>query len=136
MRYLSLDEVLELHGRVISETGGATGLRDLGAIEAAVALPRAALEGQELYPSVEEKAVTLGFALIRNHPFIDGNKRVGHAAMETFLVLNGWDLNCPVDEAERVILEVAAGTYSRERLLEWVRRSMAALGNQLPPQMH
>jgi death-on-curing protein len=77
--------------------------------------------GDDLYPSLEEKAAALGFSLIQNHPFVDGNKRVGHAAMETFLVLIGYEFTAAVDEAERAILSVAAGTSSREDLLSWIR---------------
>ena len=65
--------------------------------------------GQELYPGLADKAAALGFSLVCNHPFVDGNKRVGHAAMETFLVLNGWELAAGVDEQEQVILRLAAG---------------------------
>ena len=120
MRYLSLAEALELHRAAIEHTGGAQGLRDLGALEAAVAQPHMAFGGQELYPSLVEKTTALGFSLIKNHPFVDGNKRVGHAAMETFLVLNGYELRASVDEAERIILGIAAGTVSREDLAAWL----------------
>ena len=77
--------------------------------------------GQELCPTVVEKAVALGFSLVMNHPFVDGNKRVGHAAMETFLVLNGYELRAAVDEQERIVLQVAAGDLGRPELTEWVR---------------
>jgi len=121
VRYLTFAEVLELHRRVVSETGGATALRDLGALESATAQPRASFGGNDLYPSLEEKAGALAFSLIQNHPFIDGNKRVGHAAMETFLVLNGKELSADADESERIILAVASGKCGRDGLLEWIR---------------
>jgi death on curing protein len=121
MRYLTLDEVLELHRLVVEQSGGATGLRDLGALESAVAQPCMTFGGQDLYPTVVEKASALGFSLIGNHPFLDGNKRVGHAAMETFLVLNGHELSAAVEEQEAVVLGVAAGTVRREQFTEWVR---------------
>jgi death on curing protein len=120
MRYLSLAEVLELHRATIEYTGGAQGLRDLGALEAAVAQSRMTFGGQELYPSLVEKAAALGFSLIKNHPFVDDNKRVGHAAMETFLVLNGYELSALVDEVERIILGIAAATVSRQDLATWL----------------
>ncbi len=78
-------------------------------------------DGQALYPSLVEKASALGFSLIRNHPFVDGNKRIGHAAMETFLVLNGYEIEASVDELERVILQVASGEMGREAFTEWLR---------------
>jgi death-on-curing protein len=103
VRYLSLGEVLTLHQRLLDQTGGGEGLRDLGALESAVAQPRVTFGGEDLYPDLPMKAAALGYSLIQNHPFVDGNKRVGHAAMETFLLLNGQALVGPVDEAERVI---------------------------------
>lgn len=119
VRYLSLAEVLELHRRLIGATGGATGVRDLAALEGALGQPRQTFGGEDLYPTLEAKATALGFALIGNHPFVDGNKRVGHAAMEVFLVLNGRELVAPVDDAERVVLGVAAGAIGRAELLAW-----------------
>jgi death-on-curing protein len=120
MRYLTLAEVLELHRRVIEQTGGAEGVRDLGTIESAVAQPQMTFGGRDLYSTMESKATALCFSLVMNHPFVDGNKRVGHAAMETFLVMNGFQLASDVNDAERVILDLAAGELSREGLLEWV----------------
>ncbi len=89
MRYLALDEILELYRRIIEQTGGSSGIRDAGALESAVAQPRMTFGGEDLYPTIIEKASALGFSLINNHPFIDGNKRLGHAAIETFLVAAG-----------------------------------------------
>jgi death on curing protein len=120
VRYLSLGEVLELHRLVLAQTGGGAGLKDLGALEAAVAQPRQTFQGQDLYPTLVEKAAALGFSLIQNHPFVDGNKPVGHAAVETFLLLNQHELHASVTEAEAVILGVASGRCSRAELLTWV----------------
>jgi len=121
LRYLSLAEVLDLHGRVVAQSGGAAGLRDLPALESAVAQPRAALGGEDFHPDLPAKAAALGHAVIANHPFLDGNRRAGHAAMAVFLVLNGLELVAGVEEAERVILDVAAGQFSRQALAEWLR---------------
>ena len=85
MRYLSLQEVISLHSLLITQTGGSSGLRDHGALESAVAQPEASFGGEELYPDLASKTAALGHALIQNHPFVDGNKRIGHAAMEVFL---------------------------------------------------
>ncbi len=120
MRYLTLAEVLELQRRVIDQSGGADGVRDLGGVESAVAQPQMTFGGDDLYPTIESKATALCFSLVMNHSFVDGNKRIGHAAMETFLVLNGYELVADVDDAEKVILTLAAGDLSREELLEWV----------------
>jgi death on curing protein len=97
------------------------GLRDRGALESAVAQPQMTFGGGDLYPSLMEKAATLAFSLVKNHAFVDGNKRVGHAAMETFLVLNGYELSAGVDEQEQVVLQLAAGAIGREQFTEWVR---------------
>jgi death on curing protein len=121
MRYLTLGEVVALQRRLISATGGAPGIRDLGALESALAQPRASFDGNDLYPGAIETAAALCFSLVMGHPFVDGNKRTGHAAMETFLVLNGFELRAPVDEQERVMLQLAAGELSRGDFLEWVR---------------
>jgi len=121
MRYLSLGEVVALHRRLIATTGGSSGIRDLGRLESALAQPRASFSGDDLYPRVIDKAAALEFSLVMGHPFVDGNKRTGHAAMETFLVLNGCELNAPVEEQERVMLRLAAGELSRDDFLDWVR---------------
>jgi len=119
MRYLSLGEVTHLHRRVIEEFGGSHGVRDLGALESAIAQPRMTFGGEDLYPTPVEKAAALGFALVMNHPFLDGNKRVGHAAMETFLVLNGFEIEAEVHEQELFMLRLAAG-IDRLGLLSWL----------------
>jgi death-on-curing protein len=121
MRYLTLGEVVALHRRLTATTGGAIGIRDLGALEAAVAQPRATFGGSDLYPTEIEKAAALGFSIVLGHPFLDGNKRTGHAAMETCLVLNGYELRASVDEQERVMLDLAAGHLTREEFTAWVR---------------
>lgn len=124
MRYLTLAEVLEIHRRILMQSGGAEGIRELGAIESALAQPQMTFGGQELYPTIEDKATAICFSLVMNHPFVDGNKRVGHAAMETFLVLNGFELRADVEDAERVVLQLAAGQSTREELLDWVSKHM------------
>ena len=120
IRYLSLREVLVLHERIAAQSGGGLGVRDLGLLESAIALPRQAFGDQDLYPTVADKAAALGFSIVSNHPFVDGNKRVGHAAMEIFLVLNGYELVAKVAEQEAVILRLAAGELERAGFTEWV----------------
>lgn len=121
MRYLSISEVLDLHDRLLADSGGASGVRDLGALESAVRQPHASFGGQDLYPDLVAKAAALCCSLVMNHAFVDGNKRLGHAAMETFLLLNGHEIQCSVDEQERVILQFAAGNLSRNAFTEWVK---------------
>ncbi|AHG92855.1 death-on-curing family protein (plasmid) [Gemmatirosa kalamazoonensis] len=127
MRYLSLAEVIELHRLVVEQAGGAAGLRDLGALESAVAQPRATFDGADLYATLAAKAAALGYSLALNHAFVDGNKRVAHAALETFLMLNGYELAASVDEAEATMLALAAGELSREGLAEWVAQHVTPL---------
>ncbi len=92
MRYVSLGEIVHLHQALLDETGGATGIRDIGMLESALAQPRATFGGDDLHPTLFAKAAALGFSLALNHAFVDGNKRVAHAAMEVFLLLNGVEL--------------------------------------------
>ncbi len=86
MRYLSLLEILELHEAVIFSSGGSRGIRDIGALESSVNQPRLTFDQTDLYPDLISKAAALCFSLVMNHPFVDGNKRTGHAALETFLI--------------------------------------------------
>ncbi|WP_397547876.1 type II toxin-antitoxin system death-on-curing family toxin [Rhodothermus marinus] len=127
MRYLTLPEVLELYHQIMAKSGGKAGIRDLDALESALAQPRLTFEGRELYPTLAEKAAALGYALIRNHPFLDGNKRIGHAAMEVFLVLNGFEISADIDEQEDVVLKVASGELSREVLATWLQEHLVPI---------
>lgn len=120
MRHLTLGEVVELHRCVLAASGGLAGVRELGALEAAMAQPRMTFDGVDLYASTVEKAAALGFSLVMNHPFLDGNKRVAHAAMETLLLLNGLEIDASIDEQERLMLGLAAGRVAREDLVAWL----------------
>jgi death on curing protein len=121
MRYLSLAEVLELHRRVVDLAGGVSALRDIGALQSALAQAHVTFDAVDLYPTLEEKAAALMLSLIANHPFVDGNKRVGHAAVETFLMLNGLEFNASVDESERMVIAIASGKASRDEILAWIK---------------
>ena len=127
MRHLTLGEVVELHGRLIAATGGATGIRDLGLLESALAQPAATFAGADLHPTIIDKAAVLAFSLVANHPFIDGNERIGHAPMEVPLVLNGYQIDASVDEQERLMLDVASGAVDRGQLADWLRRHVAKI---------
>lgn len=125
MRFLTLKELFELHRRVIEQSGGPAGIRDTGLLESALAQPQMTSGGEELYPTIVEKASALGFSLIKNHPFVDGNKRVGHAAMEVFLVLNGYEIDAHVHEQEQIVLRLASGEAGREEFTDWLRQHIA-----------
>jgi death on curing protein len=126
IRYLTLAEVIELHSQILEQAAGSSGIRDMGALESAIAQPRMTFGGEQLYPTIIEKASALGFSIVMNHPFIDGNKRAGHAAMEIFLVLNRLEIKAVVDEQERVILALAAGELNRDAFTDWLRKSVAS----------
>jgi death-on-curing protein len=120
MRYLSLREFLELHDEIIEVSGGARGIRDIRALESAINQPRLTFDQTELYPDILTKAAALCFFLIMNHPFVDGNKRTGHAAMETFLILNGFEIEALIDEQEKIILDLASGRLDRKEFTVWL----------------
>jgi len=124
MRYLTLVEVIDLHHRIIQQSRGIIGIRDLGSLQSAISQPRMTFGGEDLYPTIVDKASAFGFSIIMNHPFLDGNKRTGHAAMETFLVLNGLEINALVDEQERIILALASGELERETFTNWLKQSV------------
>jgi len=128
IRYLGINEMLELHDRVMDASGGSLGLLDMGALEAAIAQPRMTFEDQELYPTLPDKAAALGFSLIQGHPFWDGNKRTGQAAVETFLMLNGHEITATVDELQTVLLQLADSQMKREAFLAWLREHITPLG--------
>ena len=120
MRYVTLNEVLTIHRQILEQAGGAEGIRDLGSLQSALAQPQMTFGGEELYPTVIDKAAALGFSIVMNHPFVDGNKRTGHAAMEIFLVMNGMEIIAAVDEQEAIILSVADGSLDREAFTQWL----------------
>ncbi len=88
--------------------------------EERVAQLRMTFGGQDLHPSLAEKAAAIAYSLVCNHPFVDGNKRIGHLAMEMFLVLNGWEVAAAVDDQEQIMLQLAAGQVKREGFAAWV----------------
>ena len=121
MRLLTLEQILILHQRIIEQSGGSMGIRDQSMLESAVAQPYMSYGGHDLYPALIEKVAALGFSLIKNHPFVDGNKRIGHAAIEVTLLMNGYEIQADIDVQESVILAVAASKIGRESFLEWLR---------------
>jgi death-on-curing protein len=120
IQYLTLGHVLFLHRRLIEQSGGTSGILDQNTLESALAQPRMTFESKELYPSLTEKAAALCYSLINNHPFVDGNKRIGHAAMEVFLVMNGYEIEAPIDEQEEIMLQLASGKMERSDFLDWL----------------
>ena len=117
----SKEKVLLLHQLIAQETGGSVGVRDEGLLESALETAFASFAGQEFYPSKEEKGARIGYSLISNHAFVDGNKRIGVYVMLTFLEVNGIRLDCTNDDVVKIGLSVADGSMDYEQLLDWVR---------------
>ncbi|MBD5147279.1 MAG: type II toxin-antitoxin system death-on-curing family toxin [Oscillibacter sp.] len=117
---LTAAQVLLLHKDLIAETGGAGGLRDPGLLDSALNLPFQTFDGQALYPSVQQKAARLCCSLVRNHPFVDGNKRIGVHTMLVFLALNGVELSYTQEELIALGLSLAAGQISDQGVLRWI----------------
>ena len=117
----SKEKVLLLHKLIAEETGGSIGVRDEGLLESALESAFSGFSGQEFYPTKEEKGARLGYTLISNHAFVDGNKRIGVYIMLTFLEVNGIRLECTDEELVHVGLSVADGSMGYEELLAWVR---------------
>lgn len=128
MKYISVEGVLALHKKVIEMHGGDFGVRDVGLLESAILQSQMTFDGQELYPGLIEKAAVLAFSLVKNHPFVDGNKRTGQMAMEAFLLLNGFEISANVDEQEAIFLRLASSDITRE-LIEWIEKNIV----QSPP---
>ena len=117
---LSPKKVLSLHAYMAQETGGCAGVRDFSLLQSALKSPFATFDGIDLYQSIEEKAAFLGFSLIRNHAFIDGNKRIGAFVMLIFLDINGISITADNPSLTRIILDCAAGKADQNDLLDWI----------------
>lgn len=120
MIILSKDQVIALHSEMIQETGGTDGIRDEGLLDSALAAPFQSFADTGIFPSIQQKAARLGYGLVKNHAFIDGNKRIGAHAMLVFLALNKIELDYTQDELSDVFLKIAAGEISQDDLLRWI----------------
>ena len=124
--YLTAEQVLFIHYRLVSETGGEHGVRDLGLLESAVARPHATFDRQELYPDVFEKAAALMESLINNHPFVDGNKRTGITCAVLFLQQNGISFAAKNADLEKFTLRVASSKAERSEIAQWLKKHSQA----------
>jgi death-on-curing protein len=122
VEFLTLDDVLSLHADQIARYGGSPLVRDVGLLESAVATPTATFGGELLHGSLEEQAAAYLFHLVKNHPFVDGNKRTGLVAMLAFLGLNGRRLDAPADDLTDLVLGVAGGRVTKAEVAVFVRR--------------
>ena len=120
MIILSKKQVIALHSSIIAETGGISGIRDEHLLESAISAPFQTFNNAEAFPSIQQKAARLGYGLIKNHAFVDGNKRIGAHVMLVFLALNKIELGYTQEELSDTILIVAADKYKFEDLLKWI----------------
>jgi death on curing protein len=123
-RFLSAQDVLRLHAITIEDQGGDPSIRDRALLDAAVAMPAQQYGGQYLHEDIPAMAAAYAFHICKNHPFVDGNKRAGTAAMIAFLVDNGWVFEATADEAEPVILRLAAGELDKDAFAAWASGHM------------
>ena len=122
MKKLTKEQILLLQQDLIEQTGGTAGLLDEGLLESALFTPFQSFDGNDMFPSLQQKAARLGFGLVQNHPFVDGNKRIGAHAMLVFLSLNGVELAYTQQELSGMILDVAAGKQSFEDMVVWIQQ--------------
>ena len=120
MKYPIKEQIVFLHQELIRTSGGLNGIRDEGLLDSAVLSPLQSFDGEDLYPGLIDKASRLAFGLIRNHPFIDGNKRVGAHAMLLLLYLNDMELTYEDEDLIQMILRIAAGEAEEEELHDWI----------------
>ena len=124
MIWISAEDVILIHSRVIEGSGGLDGLRDRDGLEAAVSAPMQTFDGKELYPTDLEKIARLGFGLASNHAFVDGNKRIGAMMTQLLLKWNGYDLTLHTGELADMFIAIADGSAKEKDLLDWIHRHL------------
>lgn len=120
MIILSKEQILLLHTQLLEETGGSDGIRDEGLLDSALNAPFQGFGDTDVFPSIQQKAARLGYGLVKNHAFIDGNKRIGAHAMLVFLALNKVELDYTQEELSEIFLQIAVGESGFEELLRWI----------------
>ncbi|MFA5576364.1 MAG: type II toxin-antitoxin system death-on-curing family toxin [Tissierellaceae bacterium] len=120
MKRLSKDQVIKIHSMLIEQTGGSDGIRDDGLLDSALNAPFQTFDGEYIYRTIKAKAAKLGYFLVKNHPFIDGNKRIGILVMIAFLEINGIEIICTDEELITLGLGLAEGLIDDEDLLNWI----------------
>ena len=117
---LTKEQVVSIHSSLIKASGGTDGVRDDGLLESALESPFQTFDGHDLYPSIIQKAARIGYSLVSNHPFIDGNKRIGIHIMLVFLAINGIDISCTQEDLINIGLSLADDTMTFEELSVWL----------------
>lgn len=120
MIILSKEQILFMHKQLIDETGGLDGVRDEALLDSAINAPFQKFDGDDLFPTVQQKAARLCFGIIKNHAFVDGNKRIGTHTMLVFLALNGIEIDCTQKELYQTILDLASGKLELDSLTHWI----------------
>ena len=124
MIWITADDVIQIHSRVIQRSGGMDGLRDRASLEAAVSAPMQSFGGQDLYPTTVEKTARLGYGLASNHAFVDGNKRIGVMMMQLLLKWNGFQMSLRSGELADMFIAIADGSAKETDLLAWIQRHL------------
>ena len=119
---ISVKQAIEIHEIVVKAFGGSMGVRDLGALESAMARPFQTFGGEDLYPDFFTKAAAIAESIIINHPFIDGNKRTGYGLLRIYLGLYGYEISASTDNRYELIINIASGTLKFDGIVEWLRK--------------
>ncbi len=122
--FLEISDVLDIYNFLVNKFGGTLGVRDEGLLESAVSQPKATFFGELLHPTIHQQAAAYLYHIAKNHPFLDGNKRTAYGAMETFLRLNGYNLDLSNEEAYNMVLQVALGEMSKEALFSFLEKHL------------
>jgi len=130
VKYLYPKQIIYLYHQIIQHTGGTLGLRDEGLLESAVYRPQASFGGHDLYPDLFSKAAALGHSIIMNHPFVDGNKRVGCEGMRLMLRLNGYDLHASADAKYDFVMRIAEGKLREQEIADWLKQHSKSYKNR------
>ncbi|MFC2149147.1 type II toxin-antitoxin system death-on-curing family toxin [Candidatus Auribacterota bacterium] len=128
MKYLTINQILVIHREVIKRAGGSKDIRAVELLESAAARPQATFAQKDLYSNIFSKAAVLGYSIILNHPFIDGNKRVGYMAMRLFLNLNGYDIEASMEKKYEFVMEITQKTRKEEAIAAWLKQHSKKIG--------
>jgi death-on-curing protein len=120
---INIEIVKYFHSILINEFGGSNGIRDLNALKAAIQRPYSTSDGKDLYPTIYDKAAALVESLVKNHAFIDGNKRIGYVMLRFFLIESGYDLSASQTDKYNFIIEISKGNLGFEGIKEWIARN-------------
>jgi len=130
VHFVAEEVVLTIHADLLQRYGGQAGVRDRGLLDAALAQPRMTIGKRYVHPSLFDKAAAYGFHVCKNHPFVDGNKRVAFVLMDIFLQKNGWEIDSSEEEAYETMIDLASGNLSKLQLSPWLKKHSAKLSHR------